>query len=114
MKIQTINMRNHKRNLLLLLLRGKLKNGIVRVRKKCLYSVIWYHLYWEEQFSIDREDTSTEQEKNKYYISKTFLYQWLEDMYFAALNAQALKKNLLLLICNDNVYLIVKDVFSEL
>lgn len=70
-------------------------------------------MYWEEQFSIDRVETSTEQENNKYYISKTFLDQWLEDLCFAALNVQVLKTNLFLLICNDNVHLIVKDVFSE-
>lgn len=65
-------------------------------------------------FSINREETSTEQEKNKYCISKVFLYQVLEDLYFAAPSVQILKTNLFLLICNDNVCLIVKDVFSEL
>lgn len=66
------------------------------------------------RFSINREETSTEQEKNKYCISKVFLYQVLEDLYFAAPSVQILKTNLFLLICNDNVCLIVKDVFSEL
>lgn len=65
-------------------------------------------------FSINREETSTEQEKNKYWISKVFLYQVLEDLYFAAPSVPILKTNLFLLICNDNVCLIVKDVFSEL
>jgi len=67
----------------------------------------------EEQFSIGREETSTKQE-NKYCISKTFLYQWLEDLYFAALSVEVLKKYLFLLFCNDNVYLTAKAVLSEL
>lgn len=114
MKMQTINIRNSQQNLLLLLLKGKFKNDFARLRKKCLYNVIWYHLYQEEQFSIDKEETSTEQEKNKSCICKASFVPDLEDLYFATLSTHIFMTELLLLICDDSIYLLLKAVFSGL
>lgn len=64
------------KSLLLLLLRGKLKNRIVRVKKKKKVFIVSFGAICTGRNSFpDREEASTEQERNKYCISKTFSYQ---------------------------------------